>query len=50
MTKSRDYSSETIVQIVDLKETGHPVGEITEELAVSGTSQALVAAVQGGRE
>ena len=37
MAKTKEYSSDIIAQIVGLKEGGHSVREITEQLGVSRT-------------
>ena len=49
MTKTK-YSSETIVQIMGVKETSKSAGEINNQLAVSKTSQGVVKVVQRVRE
>ncbi len=50
MAQMKEYSFETIVQTMGLKEAGNSVQEITEQLAASRTSQALLKVVQAGRE
>lgn len=51
MWLKQEYSPATIAQtMMNLKEAGHSVTKITEQLTASRTSQALATAVQGGRE